>query len=318
MRAYNFFGSAAVKRLEVIRSSSWNKDIYRSRGQPDFGTKAPAPHWLPYGEEFCMTEFITAELLIFIAIGFAAQLVDGALGMAYGLITTTVLLSLGTPPAFASASVHAAEVVTTGLAGSSHVWHKNIDWPLFKRLAPAGVAGGILGAYILTGLPETFVKVMITFYLIGMTLMITRRIFASKKVQEGTKAQRERRIATPVVGAGGGFLDAIGGGGWGPVVASTLLARGDHPRSTIGSVSLAEFFLTVAISITFILALDFSRYWQVVLGLVIGGAIAAPLAGYLSKILAPRTLMILVAIVISILSVYNLVRLAIAAAEAMA
>jgi len=265
-----------------------------------------------------MPDFITADLLIFIAIGFAAQLVDGALGMAYGLITTTVLLSLGTAPVFASASVHAAEVVTTGLAGSSHVWHKNVDWQLFKRLAPAGVLGGIVGAYVLTGLPETFVKIMITFYLIGMTLMITRRIFASKKVQEGTKAQRERKIATPVVGAGGGFLDAIGGGGWGPVVASTLLARGDHPRSTIGSVSLAEFFLTVAISITFILALDFSRYWQVVLGLVIGGAMAAPLAGYLSKILAPRTLMILVAIVISILSVYNLVRLAIAAAEAMA
>ncbi|HET7678747.1 MAG TPA: sulfite exporter TauE/SafE family protein [Xanthobacteraceae bacterium] len=264
-----------------------------------------------------MTEFITAELLMFIAIGFAAQLVDGALGMAYGLITTTVLLSLGTPPAFASASVHAAEVVTTGLAGASHVWHKNIDWHLLKRLAPAGVAGGILGAYILTGLPETFVKVMITFYLIGMTLLITRRIVGSKKAQEGTKAQRERKIRTPVVGAGGGFLDAIGGGGWGPVVASTLLARGDHPRSTIGSVSLAEFFLTVAVSVTFMLALDFSRYWSVVLGLVIGGAMAAPLAGYLSRILAPRTLMILVAAVISILSVYNLVRLATAAAEAM-
>ena len=263
-----------------------------------------------------MAEFISLELLAFIGIGFAAQLVDGALGMAYGLIVTTVLLSLGTPPAFASASVHAAEVVTVGLAGSSHVWHKNIDWKLFKRLAPAGVAGGIVGAYILTGLPETFVKVMITFYLIGMTLMITRRIMVSKKAQEGTKAQRERKIPTPVVGGGGGFLDAVGGGGWGPVVTSTLLARGDHPRSTIGSVSLAEFFLTVAISVTFILALDLGEYWRVVLGLVIGGAMAAPLAGYLSRILAPRTLMILVAAVIFILSVYNLVRLAIAAATA--
>jgi uncharacterized membrane protein YfcA len=264
-----------------------------------------------------MTEFFSTELLIFIAIGFAAQLVDGALGMAYGLIATTVLLSLGTPPAFASASVHAAEVVTTGLAGSSHVWHKNVDWKLFKRLAPAGVAGGIVGAFVLTGLPETFVKVMVTLYLIGMTLMITRRIVFSKKAQEGTKAQRERKIRTPVVGAAGGFLDAIGGGGWGPVVTSTLLARGDHPRSTIGSVSLAEFFLTVAISVTFLIALDFSGYWQVVLGLVIGGAMAAPLAGYLSRILAPRTLMILVAAVISILSVYSLIRLAIAAAKAL-
>jgi uncharacterized protein len=264
-----------------------------------------------------MAEWITTELLIFIVIGFFAQLVDGALGMAYGLIVTTVLLSLGTPAAFASASVHAAEVVTTGLAGSSHVWHKNIDWSLFKRLAPAGVAGGILGAYILTGLPETFVKVMVTLYLIGMTLMITRRILRNTKAQEGTMAQRERKVPTPVVGGAGGFLDAIGGGGWGSVVASTLLARGDHPRSTVGSVSLAEFFLTVAISVTFLLTLDFSAYWRVVLGLVIGGAMAAPLAGYLSRILAPRTLMILVAVVISVLSVYSLVRLASAAAKAM-
>src|SRR5918992_649627 len=128
-----------------------------------------------------MADFITADLLIFIGIGFAAQLVDGALGMAYGLITTPVLLSLGTPPAFASASVHAAEVVTTGLAGSSHVWHKNIDWQLFKRLAPAGVGGEILGAYILPGFPKNFVKVMITFFLIGMTLMIPRRIVVSRK-----------------------------------------------------------------------------------------------------------------------------------------
>ena len=264
-----------------------------------------------------MPEWITYELLIFIAVGFFAQLVDGALGMAYGLISTTVLLSLGTPPAFASASVHAAEVVTTGLAGSSHVWHKNIDWQLFKRLAPAGVAGGIVGAYILTGLPETFLRVVVTIYLVGITLMITRRIIKSTKAQEGTKAQREQKLPTPVVGAGGGFLDAIGGGGWGPIVTSTLMARGDHPRSTIGSVSLAEFFLTVAISVTFVLALDFSHYWQVVVGLIIGGACAAPLAGYLSRILAPRTLMTLVAIVISILSVYSMVRLATAAAKAM-
>jgi uncharacterized protein len=264
-----------------------------------------------------MIEFFTTEFLLFVLLGFAAQLVDGALGMAYGLIATTVLLALGTPPALASASVHAAEVVTTGLAGASHVWHKNVDWGLFKRLAPAGVAGGVLGAYVLVGLPETLVKVMVTFYLIGMTLMITRRIVGSKRAQEGTKAQRERKAPTPVVGAAGGFLDAIGGGGWGPVVTSTLLARGDHPRSTIGSVSLAEFFLTAAVSVAFLTALDFTGYWKTVLGLVLGGAIAAPLAGFLSRILAPRTLMIMVATVISILSVYSLVRLAMAAAKAM-
>jgi uncharacterized membrane protein YfcA len=259
-----------------------------------------------------LSEYFSTELLFFFALGVFAQLVDGALGMAYGLITTTVLLATGTPPALSSASVHAAEVVTTGLAGSSHVWHRNVDWPLFKRLAPAGVAGGILGAYILVGLPEQWVKFFITLYLIAITVIITRRILHTKATQQGSKAARERKLPTIPVGAAGGFLDAVGGGGWGPLVTSTLVARGDHPRKSIGSSSLAEFFLTSAISVTFLLSLDFTKYWPIVLGLVVGGAVAAPLAGYFSKILAPRTLMIMVAIVIAVLSVYNLVQLGIA------
>src|SRR5688572_15818397 len=189
--------------------------------------------------------------------------------MAYGLIATTVLLSIGTPPAMASASVHAAEIVTTGLAGASHVWHKNVDWQLFKRLAPAGVVGGVIGAYVLVGLPENVVKFFITLYLLGMTVLITRRLLANRKSEQGTKAQRERKLPTIPVGVGGGFLDAIGGGGWGPIVTSTLLARGDHPRRTIGSATLSEFLLTLSISIAFVLALDVMQYWRVVLGLII-------------------------------------------------
>lgn len=261
-------------------------------------------------------EVFSYDLLFFVGLGFAAQLVDGALGMAYGLIATTVLLSFGTPPAFASASVHAAEVATTGLAGASHVWHKNIDWKLFRKLAPAGVAGGIVGAYVLTELPENIVKFFITVYLVGMTVMIVRRV-RENKTQEGTKAERERKLPTVPVGAAGGLLDAIGGGGWGPLVTSTLLARGDHPRPTIGSVSLSEFFLTMSISVTFILALDFSQYWKTVVGLIVGGAIAAPLAGLPSRVLAPRTLMIMVAVVIGVLSAYTLGRLAVATAKAL-
>jgi uncharacterized membrane protein YfcA len=262
-----------------------------------------------------LAELWTSDFLFFLALGFFAQLVDGALGMAYGLIATTVLLSIGTSPAFASASVHAAEVVTTGLAGASHVWHKNVDWQLFKRLMPAGVAGGVFGAYVLTELPENVVKFFITIYLIGMTVMILRRARENKTV-EGTKAQREKKLPTPAVGGAGGFLDAIGGGGWGPLVTSTLLARGDHPRPTIGSVSLSEFFLTSAVSVTFILALDFSEYWKVVLGLILGGAVAAPLAGFLGKWLRPKTLLYMVAGVIAVLSVYNLIRVGMAVAKA--
>jgi uncharacterized protein len=152
---------------------------------------------------------LSDDLALYIALGFAAQLVNGALGMAYGLVATSVLLASGAPPAIASASVHTAEVVTTGLAGGSHIWHRNVDWRMVRRLAPAGVIGGVMGGYVLTGLPEQPVKVFVTVYLLGMVLLITRRIFTGQ-----TKSKKARHIVP--IGLGGGFLDAIGGGGWGP------------------------------------------------------------------------------------------------------
>src|SRR5918994_5656175 len=119
---------------------------------------------------------LSGDLPFYVALGFCAQLVDGALGMAYGLIATSVLLTSGASPAFASASVHAAEVVTTGLAGASHVWHRNVDWRTFGRLGAAGVFGGVLGAYVVTELPERPVKVFVTLYLFGMALLIVQRV----------------------------------------------------------------------------------------------------------------------------------------------
>ena len=249
------------------------------------------------------------EILLYVALGFVAQLVDGALGMAYGLIATSFLLASGTPPALASASVHTAEIVTTGLAGASHVWNRNIDWSLFKRLAPAGIAGGVLGAYVLVGLPENAIKAFVTIYLIGMAFLIARRILLGEKERETSKAQRERSAPTVPLGVSGGFFDAIGGGGWGPIVTSTLIARGDHPRQSIGSVSLSEFFVTLSISLALLTALDLSQYAWVVLGLIIGGALAAPLAGVLSRVLPPRMLMIMVAVIVAALAAYSLVRL---------
>jgi uncharacterized membrane protein YfcA len=164
-----------------------------------------------------------------------------------------------------------------------------------------------MGAYVLVGLPENVVKIFITLYLLGMTVLILRRIRAGR-VEEGSKSQREKKLPAAPVGAAGGFLDAVGGG-WGSIVTSTLLARGDHPRRAIGSASLSEFFLTLAISAAFLLALDITEYWRVIAGLIIGGAIAAPFAGLLSKILHPRTLMVMVALVIGVLCTHNLVRM---------
>lgn len=241
-----------------------------------------------------------SEIALFAVIGFVAQMVDGALGMAYGVIASSSLLAFGVPPAFASASVHAAEVVTTGVSGASHLWHKNVDREMFLKLVFTGVAGGALGAYVLTGLPEEIIKPFVAVYLAAMAALIFARL-------KGWYLHRDLHPPTQAVGAGGGFLDAIGGGGWGPLVASTLIATGEPPRKSIGSVNLAEFFVTVAVSVTFFTQIDLERYGRIVLGLVIGGALAAPLAGYFIRIIPQRTALVLVGFVIGALSVMNIV-----------
>jgi uncharacterized membrane protein YfcA len=242
------------------------------------------------------------DLAFYVALGFFAQLVDGALGMAYGLIATSVLLASGAVPTIASASVHVAEMITTGLAGASHIWHQNVDWRMVRRLAPAGVVGGVVGAYVLTELPEQPVKVFVTVYLIAMAILIARRVLTQP-------AERKRVPGVVPLGLGGGFLDAIGGGGWGSTVNSTLIAGGESPRHSIGSVSISEFFVTVAVSATFVMALDLATYGRVVLGLTIGGALAAPFAGWFSRILPQKVLMSLVAAIVSGLGLYNLMNL---------
>ena len=241
------------------------------------------------------------QILTFVAIGFMAQMVDGALGMAFGIIASSSLMAIGAPPAIASAAVHAAEIVTTGISGASHIWNKNVDRKLFFKLVVTGVGGGVLGAYALTGIPEHIIKPIVAVYLTAMAGLIFTRIL-------GWKLKRWQPPA-PVIGAGGGFLDAIGGGGWGPLVASTLIAGGDNPRRAVGSVNLAEFFITISISVAFFTQLDLAQYGKLVIGLIIGGALAAPLAGYLLRILPTRVALILVGIVIAALSVVNLIGL---------
>jgi len=239
------------------------------------------------------------EILAFIVIGFLAQMVDGALGMAFGVIASSSLMAIGAPPAIASAAIHAAEIVTTGISGASHIWNKNVDRQLFYKLVATGVCGGVLGAYVLTGIPEHAVKPIVAIYLAAMAGLILARIL-------GWELKRWQP-PTPIVGAGGGFLDAFGGGGWGPLVASALIARGDSPRHTVGSVNLAEFFVTASVSLTFLTQLELAQYGKLVLGLVIGGALAAPLAGYLLRILPTRMTLILVGIIVASLSLINLV-----------
>jgi uncharacterized membrane protein YfcA len=244
------------------------------------------------------------DYALFALLGFVAQLVDGALGMAYGLVASSALIASGAPPAIASASVHAAEVVTTGLAGASHAWHRNVDWRLVARLAPAGVAGGVVGAFVLTGIGGRLIEIFVVLYLGAMAGLIVWRLW------RGEQARRRARTRHLVpLGGAGGFLDAIGGGGWGPIVNSTLIASGTEARHAIGSASVAEFFVTSAISVAFLATLDLSRYGGIVLALIVGGAAAAPFAGWLGRVLPRKVLTALVAAAIGALALYNLVRL---------
>lgn len=225
-------------------------------------------------------------------------MIDGALGMAYGVSTTTLLLTLGVSPAAASASVHLAETFTTGLSGISHFSFGNVNWYLVKRLVIPGCIGAIVGAYILSSIDGEIIKPYISAYLLGMGVLILFKAIRKMELSE---------VRTHLIPLGliGGFLDAIGGGGWGPIVVSTLLARGNDPRFTIGSVNFTEFFVTLSASITFLLTVGLVQ-WQIILGLAIGGGIAAPLAAYVSKRIPTRKLMITVGILIILLSLRTL------------
>jgi uncharacterized membrane protein YfcA len=243
--------------------------------------------------------FDLAALWPFIAVGFCAQLVDGALGMAFGVITNTLLVGfLGVPPAQASQRVHVVECFTTGVSGISHLLHRNIDKGLFFRLLIPGVTGGVLGAYVLSSLDASVVKPFVLLYLAGIGLYILwRGLFYPPKIHDA-------KIVSPL-GLFGGFLDAAGGGGWGPIVTSNLLIQGADPRKVVGTVSAVEFFLTVTVSATFIYHLGIADLAGATLGLLIGGLLAAPLGAFAAKHFPAKYMLILVGIVLSLTSAFG-------------
>ena len=243
-----------------------------------------------------MENIFTIDFLGFLIVGFLAQLIDGSLGMAYGVSANSFLLGLGVPPALASASVHTAEVFTTAVSGTAHWRLGNVDKSIIKRLAFTGVVGGVLGAYVLSNIDGSKIKPFVSLYLVVMGGRILYKAF-----KPGNGIEKEMRQHLPLLGMFGGFMDAIGGGGWGPVVTSTMLANGETPRTTIGSVNLAEFFVTLAEAITFLFTLG-QLNWPVVLGLLIGGVLAAPLGAVLAKKVPARTMLAVVGVVIIFLS----------------
>ncbi len=247
------------------------------------------------------------DFWLFAAVGFAAQLVDGALGMAYGVISTSVLLSVGVSPANASASVHAAKVFTGAASGASHILYKNIDWKLLALLSGGGVIGGVVGAYVLTSIPGEAVKPFVVAWLGLMGLVILYRAWRQARPKVFSWKQ-----PFPL-GLVGGFFDAIGGGGWGPVVTSSLMGAGADPRKAIGTTNTAEMFVAAATSAAFLGAL-LSGHWKTeglgglawqLAGLIAGGIVAAPVAGWMTRVLPLRLLTWFVGVLVVALAVWQ-------------
>ncbi len=245
---------------------------------------------------------MTTEFIMLVGIGFVAQLVDGALGMAYGVLSNTALLTIGLPPAQASALVHTAEVFTTGASAASHMYHRNVDWRLVPRLGVAGVLGAVLGAWILSNVDITAARRWVYGYLLLMGFYI---LWRSVHI---ALAPRTPAGWTAGLGFVAGFLDASGGGGWGPVTTSTLIGSSHAPRHTVGSVNTTEFFVTLAAATTFFVELGASSLEHLI-PLVLGGVLAAPFGGWTVRHVPARALMISVGVLIVTLSIFQLLRL---------
>lgn len=243
------------------------------------------------------------QFALYALIGFLAQMIDGSIGMAYGVSCRTFLRTAGRLPApVTSAVIHIAEIPASLVSGIAHARIGNLDRQLLKRLLIPGVIGGVIGACFLSGMGDRLEKI-IEVYLVVMGAVILYKAFS------GTKKQRDLRRLVAPIGLAGGFLDATGGGGWGPVVTSTLVAAGGDVKKTIGTVNAAEFLVTVAQAATFAVFLRaLPAYWLVILGLICGGVVAAPLAARVCKKIPARPLMVLVGVVIILLNLYALLR----------
>ncbi len=266
-----------VFAIVVTVFTLWNKD-------PDFKT---------------YVEGINPLFYYFLGAGFVFAMIDGAIGMSYGVTSTTFSLSMGITPATASMGVHLSEILSNGIAGWMHYRMGNINWKLFKMLLIPGIIGAMLGATILSSLEHysSYTKPFVSLYTLVLGIIIFRK--ALKTGQKRTTAKIKR---IGLLGFGGGFIDAVGGGGWGSIVLSTLIAGGRHPRFSLGTVKLSRFFIALMSSITFIWFLGNGR-WEAVSGLVIGSALASPIAAKISNKISAKAIMMAVAIIVILISI---------------
>lgn len=218
---------------------------------------------------------LTPEFGWLIAVGFAAQLINGSVGMGYGLVASGCLAALGVSPALTSAAVHAALIATTGVSSASHAWFGNLDRKVFFSLLLPGVLGGVIGASVLAHVPTQVIQPFVWGYLLITSLFVLGRVILHR---------RPLAVGAPgrSLGAVAGFLDAVGGGGWGTITTTTLIARGVAPRFAIGTANAVEFFVTLAISVALWFQVGRVRY-DMVVALLIGGASAAPVAAWVTR-----------------------------------
>ncbi|MFI5160920.1 MAG: TSUP family transporter [Sphingobacteriales bacterium] len=269
-----------VLAIAITVYALWNRD-------PDFRT---------------YIQGINPKFYYFLAAGFVFALIDGAIGMSYGVTSTTFSLSMGISPASASMGVHLSEILSNGIAGWMHYRMGNINWKMFKMLLIPGIIGAVMGAYILSSLEHYshYTKPFISLYTLILGIVILRKAF-----QTGQKRANDKIKKIGLLGFGGGFIDAVGGGGWGSIVLSSLIAGGRHPRFSLGTVKLSRFFIALMSSLTFITMLG-GAHWEAVAGLVIGSALASPIAAKISNKLSAKTLMVSVAIIVILVSVNSI------------
>ena len=242
------------------------------------------------------TDFLTSAL-----IGALAQLVDGALGMAYGVTSAALLLTLGVPPALASASVHYAETFTCGASGISHLVAGNVLRRLFCALVIPGAIGATIGAYVVSHVPPTWMKLALTPYLIGMGLFLLLRPLRRQRLHDDTP-----RLTRPL-GLAAGFADAVAGGGWSALTVSALIARGVRPRLVIGTVHLAKCVVSAVASVSFFIQVGLPHGYSV-LGLIAGGVVTAPVSALLARKMPPRVATVLAALAVLAIGLNNLAK----------
>ncbi|MBU1373797.1 MAG: TSUP family transporter [Bacteroidetes bacterium] len=251
-------------------------------------------------------ESINPQFYWFLGAGFIFAMIDGAIGMSYGVTSTTFSLSMGIPPASASTAVHISEIFSNGIAGWMHYRMGNINKKLLKLLLIPGIIGAVLGAFLLSSLEEyaQYTKPLISVYTLILGIVILRKS-GVLKLKKKTSTTKIKRIGT--LGFTGGFIDAVGGGGWGSIVLSSLIAGGRNARYSLGTVKLSRFFIALMSSLTFVTMLDGLR-WYAVAGLVLGSAVASPIAARVSNRISAKTIMVSVGVIVILVSLRSILK----------